>query len=97
MRRHQFYTAISVADKFFDTSSAAVADRVLTIDEHQQLVIGAQAEVRKTFPEFASDISLTALRDPREDFAGYRISYEGDPYRVYDNEFDFGSQGIDVA
>jgi len=96
MQRHEFYTAISQADKFFNTSSAQVADRVLTIDEHQTLCNEAQAKVRGIFPAYAAELSIVPVRDPDEEFAGYTLSYEGKPSRTTTLEFDFGSEGIDV-
>lgn len=96
MKRHEFYTAISVIDKFFETTSAATIDRVLTIDEHQGLCKDAQDKIRGVFPAYASDLSVTPVRDPDDDFAGYTLTYEGEPRREESLEFDFGSEGIDV-
>lgn len=98
MKRHEFYTATGIVDKFFNTSEPEMADGRLTIDEHQGLCAQAQTAVRKVFPKYANRISVTPARDPREEFAGYTLSYEDGPNSFGETlEFDFGSEGIDVV
>ena len=98
MKRHEFYTATGVVDKFFNTSEPEMQDGRLTIDEHQGLCAQAQKRVREVFPNYAGRISVTPARDPRDEFAGYTFAYEdGDNSFEETLQFDFGSVGIDVV
>lgn len=98
MKRHEFYTAIGIVDKFFNTSEPEMQDGKLTIEEHQGLCIAAQNELKGVFPKVAGGIMVTPVRDVRDDFAGYNLLIEaGDTVHEETLEFDFGSEGIDVV
>ena len=101
MKRHEFFTATSVIDKFFNTSSIEMRDGILTVDEHIKLCQDAQAEVRKVFPQYADQIMVTPSRDRQTEFAGYTLLVE---FGDVDQEpwettlvFDLESVNIDVV
>lgn len=98
MKRHEFYTAIGAADKYFNTSEPEFADDKLTIREHQKLCAEAEARVRTLFPAYADRIMITPVRDPEDEYAGYRFLFENGSDSFEESfEFDFGSVGVDVV
>jgi len=96
MQRNQFYTAIGVVDKFFNTSSPEVSDGILDMDEHTDICARAQVEVRGVFP--GSSIMVIPARDISTDFAGYTIIVEDKSGSFEETlQFDFKSYDIDVV
>ena len=99
MKRHEYFTALGVVDKFFNTSEPEMLDGRLTILEHQNLCEQAEEAVRGIFPKYADRIMITPKRVPEDDFAGYRFYFAAQDGSVRDDvfEFDFGGEGIDVV
>lgn len=99
MKRHEFFRAHLLADKFFGVQEDVMIDGDLTEDDLEVLCANAQAYIRQVFPMYADHITVepSPHGDAFGDFAGYEITYDdGTTIHREAFEFDYGSQGIDV-
>lgn len=104
MQRHEYFTALGQADKFFNTTTRAMEDGKLSISEHRDLCAAAEKQVKEVFPKYGEFIMILPSRDPEAEFAGYTFIFEApagtefSDVTIYETfQFDFKSVNIDVV